>query len=263
MLDPSSSLFIRQWQPQPPRNQPMFLASTVSVLQQMEKADLNRDGQVSQNELDQYANVMDMNLQIMDMMSQFFGNSPQSGALNNAARQLRQDSQTVSLVRNNFQTFASVDGRSDSISPNDVRTLARRDGNINDISRLDLGRRPQPPVTTMAVGEEGGWQPPPPNPRPPAYGGPQPPITTMAVDEEGGWQPPPPNPRPPAYGGPQPPLTTRALNEEGGGSPPIPGYDPTYGGQWPPQQQPPGQVTTQALGEEGGGNFSWPQATIV
>lgn len=43
---------------------------------------------------------------------------------------------------------------------------------------------PHPPVTTKAIGEEGGWQPPE--------------VTTLALGEEGGW------------------ATTLALGEEGG-----------------------------------------------
>jgi hypothetical protein len=78
-------------------------------------------------------------------------------------------------------------------------------------------KAPGRPVTTLAVGEEGGG------------------ITTMALGEEGGWWPPPPPPR----GG----FTTFALGEEGGFKPPALPVLPV-----PPIPR----LTTQALGEEGG-----------
>jgi hypothetical protein len=94
-------------------------------------------------------------------------------------------------------------------------------------------------VTTQAVGEEGGYRPPPSRSSPPVYttqalgeeGGNRPPprYTTYALGEEGsGYRPPANRPSPPRY-------TTFAMGEEGGG--------------YPPPREP--RYTTFALGEEG------------
>jgi len=167
-----------------------------------------------------------------------------------------------------------------------------RGGNNN--LYLKPSNNPEPHMTTLALGEEGGggynsfpftggF-----NPQPYQFNGggfnfmpfpapynPNPQMTTYAMGEEGGggYNPPPPHATTRAvgeeggggYNPPQFDVTTRAMGEEGGGGYNPPQFDVTTravgeeggGGYNPPP--PPPVMTTQAMGEEGGGGYNPPR----
>lgn len=106
-------------------------------------------------------------------------------------------------------------------------TRGGQQGNTRASNVTGGGEARRGDVTTMAMGEEDGYAPPPANPRTPSQGTPRLPpgmATTLAMGEEDGYAAPPVRPAPPA----RPPAndqTTLAMGEEDGGAPVV-----SYGG---------------------------------
>jgi hypothetical protein len=140
--------------------------------------------------------------------------------------------------------------------PSSLQVANKRSG-YGAVTTLALGEEGgyAPPATTLAVGEEGGGDGPTITTQALGEegGGDYGSVTTQALGEEGG------NDDPPATtlalgeeGGGDDPVTTLALGEEGGGDDPVTtkALGEEGGGDDP--------ITTQALGEEGGGNNGYP-----
>ncbi len=120
----------------------------LNILQKADGGPLGQgDGQLTPQELDRYAAMLNQQIAILKGFDQAFPWLDLGGHIKNLERQ----ADAARFMKTNFGTIAGADGNAASMTANDVRETAARDGNADDISQYDVlpYRQPSRPQNTI------------------------------------------------------------------------------------------------------------------